>query len=407
MPLPHWGPNCGYICKHKEWFKINREYQREKGVWSRQDEQHLIDTILRDLDIPKLYLRKLGEKEYEIVDGQQRLLTIWRFRDLKFPLNGEINGPKLDDLKYNGLPEDLIEQFDTFQLDCVILEGYDDNKVRMLFRKLQRGKPLNPGEKLNAYPGRIVPLMRSLGKHEFFSKSIAFSLKRYKSYWLAAIFLAFEHKGLIDISPKNLYEFFRKNQNLTDASTIAKKVRKTVKYLLKAFPEKTPQLNKASWIVNLYLLVSHLLDNYSMINKEVDLRNFYQSLWEKVEKVRRTGKGSPEDVRFVDANTSGTTSKKNIETRFNILLTNFLNRNADLQLIDPKRYFDHYEKTVIYRINQDKHEDGQARCEQCGKKAIWDEYDADHIKSHSKAGKTMIENGQVLCRKCNQKKGAK
>jgi len=345
--------------------------------------------------------------DYVLVDGQQRLLTIWRFRNGKFPLKGEINGPELDGLKYNVLPEDLIEQFDTYQLDCVILEGYDDGKVRMLFRKLQRGKPLNPAEKLNAYPGSIVLLMRSLGKHEFFSRSIAFSLKRYKSYWLTAIFLALEDKGIIDISPKNLYDFFRKNKNLTDSSSVAKKVRRTLKYMLKAFPNKTPQLNKASWVMNTYLLTSHLLDNYSMMDKEDNLRNFHQSFWEKAEKVRRTGKGSPEDVRFVDANTSGTTSKKNIETRFNILLTNFLNKHSDLELIDPKRYFDHYEKAVIYRRNQDKQKDRQARCEQCGKKASWGEYDADHIKPHSKGGKTTIENGQVLCRECNQKKGAK
>ena len=96
-----------------------------------------------------------------------------------------------------------------------------------------------------------------------------------------------------------------------------------------------------------------------------------------MENVRRTGKGSPESVKFVGANTSGTTSKKNIKTRFDIMLRNFLQGDLDLQLFDPKRYFDHYEKTVIYGNNQAKHKDGPARCEECGKKVSWDEYEAD------------------------------
>lgn len=31
----------------------------------------------------------------------------------------------MDGLRYRDLPEDLVEQFDTYQLDCVILHGYE------------------------------------------------------------------------------------------------------------------------------------------------------------------------------------------------------------------------------------------------------------------------------------------
>jgi len=399
MPMPWMPLPISTICTHREWFYINPEYQREPNIWTREDEQYLIDSILKGFDIPKIYLRKVGEKKYEIVDGQQRILTIWKFRDNKLPLNGKISGDHLDGLYYKDLPEDLVRRFDNFPLHCMILEDYDDDKVRELFSRLQRGKPLNPAEKLNAFPGSIVPLMRKIGKHKFFNK-VAFSLSRYRTYHLAAIFLLLESEGFSDISPKNLYDFFKKNRNLNENSRVAIKINRVLNYLDKVFPEKTPEISKNSWLVNLYLLISDLMDKYVLKGREKEVRNFYLNFWREVEDVGRTGKGSSELIRFYDANKSGTTSKKNIETRFKIMKTKFLEMHRDLELLDPNRYFDYYEKVVIYR--RDK-----GICQECGRKVAWEEFEADHIKAHSSGGKTTIENGQLLCRECNRKKGSR
>lgn len=45
------------------------------AVWGSSQKQLLIDTILRDYDVPKLYWRKIGSKpdKYDVVDGPQRL----------------------------------------------------------------------------------------------------------------------------------------------------------------------------------------------------------------------------------------------------------------------------------------------------------------------------------------------
>lgn len=44
-----------------------------------------------------------------------------------------------------------------------------------------------------------------------------------------------------------------------------------------------------------------------------------------------------------------------------------------------------------------------------GKEKIWEleEMEADHIVPWSKGGRTVIENGQLLCRDCNRRKSAK
>ena len=45
------------------------EYQREKSLWPPEKKSMLIDSILRDIDIPKLYFNELVDKSIEVVDG--------------------------------------------------------------------------------------------------------------------------------------------------------------------------------------------------------------------------------------------------------------------------------------------------------------------------------------------------
>jgi uncharacterized protein with ParB-like and HNH nuclease domain len=65
------------------------EYQREKQLWSDEKKSTLIDSILRDIDIPKLYFNRLKDKSYEVIDGQQRLWSIWDFIDGQYSYKAE------------------------------------------------------------------------------------------------------------------------------------------------------------------------------------------------------------------------------------------------------------------------------------------------------------------------------
>ena len=51
-----------------------------------------------------------------------------------------------------------------------------------------------------------------------------------------------------------------------------------------------------------------------------------------------------------------------------------------------------------------RHRDGD-RCRKCGERTEYPEW--DHITPYSKGGPSSIENVQMLCRRCNLKKGAK
>ncbi len=69
---------------------------------------------------------------------------------------------------YSELHKDWQDRFDSYPLPIIYLKDYNDEEIRDLFRRLQHGKPLIPGEILNAYPGDIVPTMRKLAEHKFF-----------------------------------------------------------------------------------------------------------------------------------------------------------------------------------------------------------------------------------------------
>lgn len=58
---------------------LNPSYQRD-NVWSTNDSQLLIDSILRGIPIPSIILTEVGEdSKYQIVDGKQRITAILRF----------------------------------------------------------------------------------------------------------------------------------------------------------------------------------------------------------------------------------------------------------------------------------------------------------------------------------------
>ena len=71
---------------------MNPEYQRG-NVWEIQDKISLIDSIFNDIEIGRIVLMNLPynderKKQYEIIDGKQRLSTLVEFFEDRFKYNG-------------------------------------------------------------------------------------------------------------------------------------------------------------------------------------------------------------------------------------------------------------------------------------------------------------------------------
>jgi hypothetical protein len=76
-------PNDFTIFQEKKILVISPKFQR-RAVWRAPARSYFIDTILRKMVVPPLYLRTKQDKETksiirEVVDGQQRVRSVLEF----------------------------------------------------------------------------------------------------------------------------------------------------------------------------------------------------------------------------------------------------------------------------------------------------------------------------------------
>lgn len=146
---------------------LTPRFQR-RGVWNPRAKSFLIDTIVRGLPIPIIFLRDqtpdLGSIEHkrEVVDGQQRLRTLISYidptslRDYK-PERDDfqvmtIHHPDLADRKFSDLPPELRQKILDYEFSVHVLSsGVDDREVLSIFARMNStGVKLNPQELRNA-----------------------------------------------------------------------------------------------------------------------------------------------------------------------------------------------------------------------------------------------------------------
>src|SRR5947209_4084389 len=82
---------------------FNPVYQRKGGIWNVKDKAFLIDSIINEYDIPKVYVAdftygqsslKQSNTDYSVIDGKQRFEAIFDFIDGKFSLDSSFEYAK-------------------------------------------------------------------------------------------------------------------------------------------------------------------------------------------------------------------------------------------------------------------------------------------------------------------------
>ena len=161
--------------------KINLNPMWQRGpAWKPARQVLLIDSILRGMDIPKIYLRVLPRGDayaYDAVDGQQRLRAIWEFKAGNLALTHPeilqpIDGHAVADLHFAKLHRDLRNRFSAFEVSVAEIVSATSEEISHLFARLQMGVSLNPAELRNAMLGPMRHVIDAVAtSHEFFLNS--------------------------------------------------------------------------------------------------------------------------------------------------------------------------------------------------------------------------------------------
>lgn len=145
-------------------------------VWEHNRKSNLIHSLIEGYPVPPLYARRVDGKIYDFLDGKQRINAVCGFMNNEYSLIGiadveledgsfmDINGMKFDDL-----PEELQDRIKDYTFVIQYFDDITDEQVRVLFCKLNNGKPLSAKEKNIAYCVDIMTVA-NIAEHEVFKK---------------------------------------------------------------------------------------------------------------------------------------------------------------------------------------------------------------------------------------------
>lgn len=131
---------------------VNTDYQRGR-VWPPAARSYLIDTLLSGYPIPKIALFQKTDLRtrktiHEIVDGQQRSVTIYDFYADNLRLSGK---GRWAGKRYSDLDEDDQQRFLAYQLSVDLFVAATESDIRQVFRRMNSYTvPLNRQEQRHA-----------------------------------------------------------------------------------------------------------------------------------------------------------------------------------------------------------------------------------------------------------------
>ena len=195
----------------------------------------------------------------------------------------------------------------------------------------------------------------------------------------------------------------KSGKKFTSNAPEAKKLKKVLNFLHKAFPTKTSELSRLN-VISLYTLASELLENYAISKRQKEFGEWFIDF-----EMRRQLVNPQEDDEmygYHQAIYQRTGAVHSQKARREVLIKDLLESIPDLALLDKQRQFTDEQRRVIYRLASGKCVNPENNPD-CSEDCTWENWHADHIVPHSSGGPTTVSNGQLLCVNCNLKKADK
>lgn len=165
---------------------LQPDYQR-KFVWNKKTMSKFIESLLLSIPIPTIFLSENPDDTYEVIDGQQRLTTIFAFMKSKLEETYEENlHYKLKSIEvlsltgletlreynnktYNDLESNIQRKFNNVSLPVVIIKKDSTEDIKYdIFSRINSGSvKLNNQELLNVmYRGVLISNLNDVSNYE-------------------------------------------------------------------------------------------------------------------------------------------------------------------------------------------------------------------------------------------------
>jgi len=120
---------------------IDPPYQR-RSVWNIQYKEFFIDTVLQNFPAPAIFLHEeikaSGVTQYSVVDGKQRLLSIFEFLDNAFPTSTKAGPQELRGLYFESLRDESKAAFYRYSMTVEYLPTTDSDLLNDIFDRINR-----------------------------------------------------------------------------------------------------------------------------------------------------------------------------------------------------------------------------------------------------------------------------
>ena len=333
---------------------IRPPYQRE-FIYNDKQRDAVIDTVTKDFPLNVMYWAVRDDGNYEIIDGQQRTISVCQYVEGDFSVN---IGTFPEKRAFHNLQNDEQEQILDYKLMVYLCSGSDSERLEWFKTINIAGEELTDQELLNAvYHGSWVSDAK-----RYFSKSNC------PAYGLGSDYLSgsvirqdYLETAIKWLSDENIESYMSKNQHEPNANELWLYFQSVVNWVKTVFPNYRREMKGVEW--------GFLYNEYK--DQKFDSKKIEEEIVELM---------LDDDV----------TKKKGIYTYI------FTREEKHLNI----RSFTRSQKREAY-------ERQKGICPVCKEHFEIEDMEADHITPWHDGGKTIPENCQMLCKDDNRKKSGK
>lgn len=330
---------------------VRPPYQRE-FVYKEKQRDAVIDTLTKDFPLNVMYWAVRDDGTYEIIDGQQRTISICQY----------VNGDFAFDFRYfHNLQEDEQEQILNYELQVYICSGTDSEKLKWFETINIAGEELTKQELRNAvYAGSWVSDAK-----RYFSKNGAPASKIGSDYLNgSAIRQDYLETAIFWISDGNIEVYMGNHQQDANAAPLWQFFQSVITWIETSFrPNKERK----------------------KIMKGIDWGTLYKNHKDEIF-----------DYQKIDAEVKRLLLDDDVTNKKGIYPYILTRKEKYLSI----RAFSESQKLSAY-------ERQNGICAHCKEHFEISQMEGDHITPWHLGGKTISENCQMLCKSCNRQKSGK